>query len=293
MKNPKISIITPSYNQGEFIEETILSVLGQNYPNLEYIIIDGGSTDGTIEIIKKYEKNLSYWVSEKDLGQSHAINKGFERATGDLLAWLNSDDMYMPGTLLFIATNVTTHLPAVYFGNCLHFKESDNALISSGSDVVNAYQNTNLAYQDYIVQPSAFWTRSAWEKCGKLREDLHFGFDWEWFLRAKKMGVSFYSFAKCLSMYRLHNAHKTGRGGNERREELLRIYCEYCQRAGVLYKQLMSEEITLTSLRSKCLTIILKLLRRPTSIAYILRLSAPKKYKNYSVKEINEVRNML
>jgi len=100
---PKISIVTPSYNQAEFLERTILSVLNQNYLNLEYIIIDGGSNDGSVEIIKKYEKYLTYWVSEKDKGQGCAISKGFEKSTSDILAWLNSDDTYLPGTFYKIA----------------------------------------------------------------------------------------------------------------------------------------------------------------------------------------------
>lgn len=99
----RISIITPSFNQGEYIEETIRSVLLQEYPNLEYIVIDGGSTDNTVPIITKYERWLSYWVSEKDRGQTHAINKGFRRATGEILAWLNSDDVYAPGALSYVS----------------------------------------------------------------------------------------------------------------------------------------------------------------------------------------------
>ena len=126
---PKISIVTPSYNQAQFLERTILSVLNQNYPNLEYIIIDGGSTDGSVEIIKKYEKYLAYWISEKDKGQAHAINKGFEKATGELVGWQNSDDIYLPNAF-YKVVEIFREKPDydVYFGNIYFIDESDSII---------------------------------------------------------------------------------------------------------------------------------------------------------------------
>ena len=104
---PKISIVTPSYNHGQYIEQTILSVINQNYPNLEYIIIDGGSTDNTVDIIKKYEEKITYWISEKDNGQSHALNKGIAKCTGDIFNWINSDDYFEDGTFYKLANHFT------------------------------------------------------------------------------------------------------------------------------------------------------------------------------------------
>jgi len=129
MNLPKISIVTPSFNQGQYIEETILSIVNQNYPNLEYIIIDGGSTDNTVEIIKKYEKHLAYWVSEKDKGQSEAINKGFRKATGDIVCWINSDDFFMPGSLLKVGERFAKDNSLdLLNGHCLLIDEHSNIL---------------------------------------------------------------------------------------------------------------------------------------------------------------------
>ncbi len=224
---PKISVLTPSFNQAQFLEQTIQSVIGQGYPNLEYIVMDGGSQDGSVEIIKKYEKHLSSWQSAPDGGQANAINKGFAIATGDILCWLNSDDMYLPGTLFQVATqlmNKTT--PTLIFGNCLHFSEGNPEKVR-GSNVVRDHKELDLSLVDYIIQPSSFWNRSAFELVGPMNEGYHFVFDWDWFLRARDKGVEFFPDSKFLSVYRIHRAHKTGTGGDQRMKELDLIHQEY------------------------------------------------------------------
>lgn len=222
MNYPKISIITPSYNQGQFIEETILSVIGQRYPNLEYIVMDGGSKDETVDIIKKYEDHIHYWVSAPDGGQAQAINKGFELATGDILAWLNSDDSYLPGTLKKMANLVSKGGDGIYFGNVINYKRNR----VWGSNVLDWHNSIDLAYLDYIIQPSSFWTKSVWDKVGELNEGYHFVFDWEWFIRARKESVPFYPVQDILSMYRYHDEHKTSTGGDLRQKEILDLYRE-------------------------------------------------------------------
>jgi glycosyltransferase involved in cell wall biosynthesis len=223
---PKISVITPSYNQGQFIEQTILSVLSQGYSNLEYIIMDGGSTDNTVEIIKKHESRITYWQSKKDNGQASAINEGFAMATGDILCWLNSDDMYLPGILNKIASSFTDINSAeIVFGNCTHF--NDQSKKTRGSDVAGAHKKFELSLCDYIIQPSSFFTRAAWLKTGILNEALHFSFDWDWFIRAEKAGINYIPLQEYLSLYRIHDAHKSGGGGTKRAEELKQVAALY------------------------------------------------------------------
>tara|TARA_Y100000782_G_C10186758_1_gene267098 strand:+ start:3568 stop:4470 length:903 start_codon:yes stop_codon:yes gene_type:complete len=223
---PKISVVTPSYNQAQFVEETLQSVLGQFYPNLEYIVMDGGSTDNSAAVIRNYEDQLAFWTSEKDGGQSDAINKGFAKSTGDILCWLNSDDLHLPGTLRYAAEQFKNRLdePLLLFGNTMHMNEV-NAKVQ-GSNVRGLSEHLNLQLSDYIIQPSSFWTRKAWETVGELRKDYHFGFDWEWFARAEKAGVQFEPTDRYLSVYRIHEAHKTGGGGDKRTQELAAIYRE-------------------------------------------------------------------
>ncbi len=233
MSFEKITIVTPSYNQGRFLEQTILSVIGQRYPDLEYIIMDGGSTDNSVEIIKKYERHLAHWESEKDGGQAHALNKGFALATGTIYGWLNSDDFYLPGTLSFVAERLDSRKPELLFGNCLHFV--DDQPHAYGSDVRREHAERDLRLADYIIQPSSFWTRESWLMAGVLDESLHFGFDWEWFIRAMKAGVAFSPADRYLSAYRIHGEHKTGIGGDKRRVELASIYGRH---VGSNYEQL-------------------------------------------------------
>ena len=221
MRDPKISVVTPSYNQGRFIEETIRSVLEQRYPNLEYMVLDGGSTDRTIDILREHEAQLSFWRSERDRGQAAAINEGFHRATGDILCWLNSDDLHLPNTLSTVAGLLGSclDLPVVVYGGCEMFNDRTRK-----RELRSAipFSHDLLETVDFFDQPSVFWTRKAWELVGPLDETLHYGFDWDWFLRAGKV-CRFTATEALLSRYRIHEAHKSGTGGKKRWIELLEI----------------------------------------------------------------------
>jgi glycosyltransferase involved in cell wall biosynthesis len=180
--NPRISVITPSYNQAQYLKQTIDSVLSQQYSDLEYIIIDGGSTDGSIDIIKKYEKHLSFWISEKDQGQSHAINKGLRRVTGDIINWLNSDDFYQPDSLKIIGDIFANPQINVVCARSNIVKDGLVIRQSNGTDV---YPN-NLAKTigwARIDQPETFFRKAVYDKIGLLNEDLHYVMDREWWIR--------------------------------------------------------------------------------------------------------------
>ncbi len=169
---PKISIVTPSFNQGQFIEETIRSIILQNYPNLEFIIIDGGSTDETIEIIKKYEPWITYWVSEKDRCQSHAINKGFAKCTGEIIAWLNSDDLYNKNILSKVASAFSEHPEmSLLHGQCMHFDTEYDKGFLKGEDF--DYLEYLSTFESFPVhQPATFFKREAVLQVGDLDEAL-------------------------------------------------------------------------------------------------------------------------
>src|SRR5437763_5478849 len=138
----RISVVTPSFNQGRYLEECLLSVLGQGYPDLEYLVMDGGSTDESFEVIERHERNLAFWVSEPDEGQAAAINRGFEKASGDVLCWLNSDDLYLPGTLAHVASRLEPGAPQLLLGNCIHMWQGTGRVM--GSDIERQHASYDL-----------------------------------------------------------------------------------------------------------------------------------------------------
>jgi glycosyltransferase involved in cell wall biosynthesis len=201
---PRIGIVTPSYNQRPFIEETIRSVLLQGYPNLEYMIIDGGSTDGSLEIIRQYAPWLAYWVSEPDRGQSDAINKGWQHATGELLAWLNSDDVYEPQALLRVATARAAHPKAgLIHGLCLEFDETGVRRLIGGP--YNMLTAITVSYDQggRVAQPAAFVTRQAVSRVGMLDCRLKQSMDKDlWQRTAALYEVAF--LPQTLARFRVH-----------------------------------------------------------------------------------------
>lgn len=208
MNFPKISIVIPSYNQGQFLEETILSVIDQQYQNLELFVIDGGSIDNSIEIIKKYEPHISWWVSEKDKGQSDAINKGFAKATGDIITWLCSDDLYTPGTLHKVASHFSLQDDNVglIYGGITTFKE--------GVDLRTNWGYKNSSVERFLAgmgfsQPASFYRKKYLDKIGgKVNEQLHYGMDFDLFCRLALV-CDFVAVEDIFAKYRLHYQSKS------------------------------------------------------------------------------------
>ncbi|MCI0574963.1 MAG: glycosyltransferase [Chloroflexi bacterium] len=199
---PRISVVTPNYNYAHFVEETIRSVLLQGYPNLEYIVIDGGSNDGSVEIVRRYESWLTCWLSESDKGQSQAINKGFAQASGELWGWLNSDDVYYPGALAVVAQMLAQHSRTMLVGAATL---TDDPHQLAGREDRRQPDWEEMAYDGRTFpQPSTFWTADLWELSGPLAQDLHYAMDFELWLRMRPYASNVFFTDALLSYERLH-----------------------------------------------------------------------------------------
>ncbi len=207
-KSPTVSLITPSYNQGRFLERTLLSVIHQNYPALEFFVQDGGSSDKTLGVLNRYEKCLSGWDSESDSGQSQAINRGFSRTSGGIMAWLNSDDLLLPGSLLTVA-NFFQRNPSVdvVYGNRLVIDEKDSEI---GRWILPGHDSALLSWVDFVPQETMFWRRRIWDRVGsRVDECLRFAMDWDLLLRFREAGAVFAHLPRFLGAFRFHAQQKT------------------------------------------------------------------------------------
>lgn len=226
MTFPKISVVTPSFNQASFLEETILSVLSQGYPNLEYIVVDGGSADGSADIIRKYADRISYWVSEPDAGQSDALCKGFSRATGEVFCWLNSDDTLRKGTLEKVGEYFRCH-PKVdlVYGNV----EIVNA---SGEKMYTSYPVLDihvLIYENpFIPQQSMFWRRHLYDRVGGVNPKFRFAMDFDLTVRFLLAGVRVAKIPEVLANFRIHPGAKSSTIRDVMRAEIDDVLSRHC-----------------------------------------------------------------
>jgi len=205
---PRITIVVPSFNQGEFLGHTLKSVVDQDYPNLELIVVDGGSTDSSLEVIRQFESKLAWWVSEEDSGQASAINKGFQRSSGEIMAWVNSDDMVAPGALTCVARYFKANPGVqVVYGNRIVV---DEAGLEIGRWVLPGHSRKILKWADFVPQETLFWRREAWIATGShIDESFSFAIDWEFLLRLSNSGIRMAHIPAFLGLFRVHGMQKT------------------------------------------------------------------------------------
>jgi glycosyltransferase involved in cell wall biosynthesis len=238
---PKISIVTPSYNQGRFLEATIRSVILQNYPNLEYFIVDGGSNDDSLTIIKKYEPWITSWISEKDEGQSDAINKGFRNSTGGILGWINSDDLYCKGAFKHVASTLKNDIPQWLVG-ATEVVDSEDMILREH----NPFPVTSMTFScwthRYVHQQGIFWNRKMFEKMGgEVNKDLHYIMDFDLWYRMNEVSDPILT-KYLLARYRHHGEAKTIAEWDKSAEEMVEWYVKK-YKSGVSGENLLREFI--------------------------------------------------
>lgn len=207
---PRISLVIPSFNQGKFIAATLQSIVDQRYPNLELIVVDGGSTDDTLEVINRYESYLSWWVSEADSGQAEAINKGFSRSTGEIMAWINSDDLVAPGAFLRVADCFVRN-PEVHaiYGDRIVINDDG---LEIGRWILPGHSSRVLRWSDFVPQETLYWSRDAWNQIGSgLDERFAFAMDWDLLLRLSEKQCKIRHLPVFLGLFRIHGQQKTSR----------------------------------------------------------------------------------
>ncbi|MDY0092705.1 MAG: glycosyltransferase family 2 protein [Candidatus Vecturithrix sp.] len=220
---PVVSIVTPSLNQAAFLERTMQSVLTQNYPKLEYIVIDGGSQDDTNRILTDYTDQVTYVDSRKDRGQAHALNRGFRYASGEILAWLNADDLLLPGAIAHIVQFFLDHPEIdVVYGYRICIDEADREI---GRWILPSHDPAILPWANYIPQETLFWRRKIWEQVGGyVNESYQFALDWELLLRFQKSDAIFACIPRFLGAFRVHPAQKTSRIADIGQQEAARLH---------------------------------------------------------------------
>jgi GT2 family glycosyltransferase len=205
---PSITIVTPSFRQARFLGRTIESVLGQGYPALEYVVQDGGSDDGSVEILRARDDGLARWESAPDNGQADAINRGFAGTSGEIMAYLNSDDVLLPGTLAYVARHLARHPDVdVVYGNRVLIDDEGRKV---GTWVLPAHDDGALRLIDFVPQETLFWRRSLWEQVGgKVDAELRYAIDWDLLLRFAEAGAGMVRLPRFLAGFRVHDEQKT------------------------------------------------------------------------------------